>query len=87
MGRKEGMVGPPSSVSALPASTPKFPEPALDRVLIEIPETSSTSQSILWYLLRLNFLQLRFGIGVVVPALRQQGEKVEKRETVASQAG
>lgn len=37
-------------------ATPKDPEPALDLVLIEIPETSSTSQSILRYLLRLNLL-------------------------------
>lgn len=69
VGRKEGMVEPPSSVSAVPASTPKVPEPALHLVLIEIPETSCTSQSARWYLLRLNFLVLlRFGIGVVVPS-------------------
>lgn len=39
----------------------KDPRLALDLVLLEVPETSTTSHSVLWYMLRLSLLRFQFG--------------------------
>lgn len=82
---RAGRNGGASQLSVSVASPlPRLKDPglALDVVLTEVPETSSTSVNIA--------VLLRFEIELVgrLPcASRQQGEKVQELEAMASQAG